>query len=217
MVSDMTDVVRAIVTVQKLDSVEEIQKNSYKDFHAKGLDYLCLHREPSYTVKLYIFDGDVAKAPEVVNPHDHRYNFRTTCLYGKVANSLYREEERGEIWQRFQYNTPLNGGNGFTWESEARLHETSRDFYLPGDIWTSWQAQIHTLRIQQSQTVLLLEQFLSTKAVTHTWTKDKEPPSLDGLYSKFTHDEVLDHLRLLGLYGFNPDALVRNTQLPNCS
>ncbi len=195
--------------IQNLDSVEEIQKNSYKDFHAKGLDYLCIHRSPGYTVKLYIFEGDVAKAPEVVNPHDHRYDFRTTCLHGNVANSLFAEDVRGELWQKFKYDTPLKGGHGFTWDKEVRLRETSRDFYLPGDVWTSHASEIHTLRIQEDQTVLLLEQYKTTQEVTSTWTKDREPPSLDGLYNKFSPDEVLQHLRLLGF--------TQPIQLPNCS
>ena len=32
---------------------------SYKDFHAKGLNYLYLHRSPSHIVKIYLFDGEV--------------------------------------------------------------------------------------------------------------------------------------------------------------
>ena len=32
---------------------------SYKDFRVKGLNYLCLHRSPSHTVKIYLFDGEI--------------------------------------------------------------------------------------------------------------------------------------------------------------
>lgn len=60
-------------------------QNSYRDFHAKGLDYVCLKRTPDHTVKVYFLDGDVSKVPEVVNPHDHRYAFETTVLSGGDA------------------------------------------------------------------------------------------------------------------------------------
>lgn len=65
-------------------NMEEVIANSFKDFHSKGLDYICLRRSPVLTTKLYFFDGDVSKLPEVVNPHDHRYDFSTVCLSGCV-------------------------------------------------------------------------------------------------------------------------------------
>lgn len=36
----------------------EVLANSYRDFHAKGLDYICLKRSFKETLKLYFFDGD---------------------------------------------------------------------------------------------------------------------------------------------------------------
>lgn len=60
--------------------LDEILAHSFTDFHAKGLDYLCLLRSPEITVKAYFFEGDVASAPEVVVPHDHRYCFNTRVL-----------------------------------------------------------------------------------------------------------------------------------------
>ena len=68
---------RRLLPIVPSVSMEEVLANSFRDFHAKGLDYVCLKRRPSETVKLYFFDGDVSKLPEVVNPHDHRYDFST--------------------------------------------------------------------------------------------------------------------------------------------
>ena len=52
---------------------------SYKDFRVKGLNYLCLHRSPSHTVKIYLFDGEVRalldgilRARKQTSPNDSR-------------------------------------------------------------------------------------------------------------------------------------------------
>lgn len=51
----------------------------------------------------------------------------------------------------------------------------------------------------ENETALLLEQYedaLPVGVPTSTFTLDKEPPSLTGLYEKFTADEVLARLEL---------------------
>lgn len=70
--------------------------NSFKDYHVKGFDYICLQRSPRETVKLYFFDGDVSKMPEVVNPHDHRYDFDTVCLSGAVEYLVSSQQKTRE-------------------------------------------------------------------------------------------------------------------------
>ena len=46
-------------TSTTIDSrIDDIQANSYRDFHAKGLDYLCIRRDLELTLKVYFFDGE---------------------------------------------------------------------------------------------------------------------------------------------------------------
>src|SRR5687767_4086876 len=106
--------------------VELAIEHSYRDFHAKGLDYICVRRSDELTVKLYFFDGDTTKLPDVVHPHDHRYAFNSWVVVGRMQNSLYEESEAGQTFQRFSFDTPLNGGRGFEWRSEVRLLEIER-------------------------------------------------------------------------------------------
>ena len=100
---------------------EVVLPNSYRNFHVQGFDYLCLRRKDNYTLKVYTFDGDVTQAPEVVNPHDHRYAFRTTVLNGALLDYRYTLDPRGKVFNAFDYRTPLNGGDGFTFRGEERL------------------------------------------------------------------------------------------------
>lgn len=192
-------------------TLDDMVDNSYKNFHSKGLSYVCLskykeddNKRFSY-YKLYVFDGDVSKLSEVVNPHDHRYDFLSYTMKGAVANRIFEEnrffKKSCSVYNKFKYMTPLNGGNGFEWEQEVSLFDKSINVYA-GQSWWSRAEEIHTLDIRSNQAMLLIYQapdLLSTTEHTVTYVKEKEPPSLTGLYDKFKTDELISLLQLAGL------------------
>lgn len=190
------------------DSIEAIIANSYKDFHAKGFDYICLHRSSQITVKAYFLNGDVTKVPEVVNLHNHRYAFSTEVLAGSMVDHTFRIETRTDlarmdarVFQRFDYMTPLNGGNGFTAVGENTLipvkHEiVTVDMRIHRRSW-----DVHTIQMLEDQTVLLLTQYhdeLPINTPTQCWVRKGEPaPDTKGLYTRFTADEVVNRLDII--------------------
>ena len=184
------------------DDIETIAANSYANFHAKGLHYLCLRRSPERTEKVYFFEGEVIAAPEVINPHDHRYDFETTCLAGEVENHTYRQvwptSHHAEPFNCFKYMTPLNGGSGFTWYREESLLRTQTRAFGPGGHYWSAAESIHTISVKAG-TVLRLVQCEDVKplsAPTLTWCRGgREPPSLSGLYDRMTVDRAKELLR----------------------
>lgn len=188
-----------------LIDLDETLENSFRDFHVKGFDYLCLLRSPELTVKAYFFDGDVASAPEVVNPHDHRYPFTTTVLSGEVANRQYvpitseRYKHEAEPYERFDYLTPLNGGSGFTWAETQHLFEISNRSYRRGAVYHQRAEEVHTIQLLAPQTVLVLHQFADVVPVdvpTRTWRRDtREAPSLSGLYRQMDADHAIMRIK----------------------
>ena len=174
-------------------------ENSFRNFHAKGMDYICIKRSPKLTMKLYVFEGDVSKLLEVVNPHDHRYNFDTLVLAGRMQNMRYGISHLGaDRYQWFEYLTPLNGGSGFKWKQELGLKETFRETYAKGGAYRMLASEIHTIRMVENETVLLLRQYSDVVPLgvpTMTFTRDKEPPSLSGLYERWTEGELMDRLK----------------------
>ena len=177
--------------------MDEVLANSYKDFHQKGFDYICLKRSPFETLKLYFFDGDASKLPEVVSPHDHRYDFGTTVVAGASENVWFLPDEAGERYNAFAYRTPLNGGDGFTFTGEARLRETRRKAFQAGQHYHMLAEGLHTIRIVENETVLFLRQYedrVPLDRPTQTFIRGDKAPSLDGLYSRFTADQVVDRL-----------------------
>lgn len=185
---------------------DQLLENSYRDFHAKGLDYLCLERKPSRTTKVYFFEGDIRDAPEVVVPHDHRYSFDTDVLCGALANHTWAEATEttpgAEPFERFAYLTPLLGGNGFTWRESTWLTTLGRKLYRAGNGYWSHHAEIHTIQVCDPETIIVLRQYDDQVAVGVPTSAFKpagqrEAPSLDGLYSRMDADYALKRLRLL--------------------
>ena len=186
--------------------LEEVLANSFFDYHVKGFDYVCLKRSFEHTIKLYFFDGDVSKMPEVVAPHDHRYDFDTRCLAGSVENRIYRPVSDGapgaKRYEWFFYTTPLNGGSGFKWRGERFLAEDThrRIVAKAGEYYPMWYEEIHTIQLRENSTVLRLDQYQDVVPMgvpTSTYTTNREPPSLSGLYRKPKADEVMARLNRL--------------------
>jgi len=187
--------------------LEEMAANSYRDFHAKGLDYLCLLRTPELTLKAYFFEGDVSALPEVVVPHDHRYPFETLVLAGRSRNRRYIRQARGLFgaapYEAFDYMTPLNGGDGFSWSETDWLLETEDSPYVAGEFYAQRADEIHTIQVADAGTVLILKQGadvvpLDRPTRAYRPAGVREPPSLDGLYSPMGVDHVRVRLEQLG-------------------
>lgn len=194
------------------ETLARIIEHSYLDLHSKGLDYICLRRSEVRTDKVYFFgferDFDMSKQPEVVNPHDHRYDFNTLCLLGAVSNSIYARRHGlsavrcGErlVYQEFEWRTPLNGGDGFTWKNEQILEKVATSHYKVGEDYYMIADNIHTIHIGAPETVIMLRQgrdVLPLDRPTSTFVADKTPPKIEGLYRKPTADDVLKRLAWL--------------------
>jgi hypothetical protein len=182
-------------------TMDEVIANSFRNYHVKGFDYICIKRSPLETVKLYFFDGDVSKLPEVVAPHDHRYDFKTYVLAGGSQNMWFKEcrQHEGEIFERFAYETPLNGGEGFMHVGQTRLKMESRGTYRPGQCYSMKYNELHTIRMVHNETVLCLIQKEDRVGdrPTLTFMRGSEPPNLNGMYTKFSADQVMTRVNNL--------------------
>jgi hypothetical protein len=193
-----------------LDDLETIAANSFRNFHAKGLDYLCLHRSEVLTIKAYFYEIGDHQPPEVICPHDHRYPFSTHILAGESGHIRYREMPpwaKSPTHQCFRWRTPLLGGSGFEWDYPARLDAQPVEQYHAGQSYWCNADEIHTITIRHPNTVLLLYQHADeVPSFGHTSTfvpgSSREPPRLDGLYDRMPLDQAeqrLAHLIQLGL------------------
>lgn len=192
--------------------VDEMISNSFRDYHVKGFDYICIKRSDRHTVKVYFFDEPFVHMPEVVQPHDHRYRFRTTVAAGRVRNIVYqtmadRLDRNDIVYNEFEYLSPLNGWNGFTYKQRTKLAPFSIQDSIRGQCYSQQPKEIHTIRIMQPDTILILDQYedeLALDKPTRFFSRDDAAPNLSGLYNKFTPDQLLARLATLDsrlLYG----------------
>ncbi len=69
--------------------------------------------------------------------------------------------------------------------------------YFAGDGHDMPHDGIHTIKVLENETAILQEQYADVVPIdgfTSTFTMDREPPNLTGLYEKFTPDEIAERL-----------------------
>lgn len=182
--------------LQTLD-YDEAVKHSYKDYHTKGLNYLCLHRNLALTIKLYYFrEGEYKNNADnmLVNPHNHAYNFSTYCLFGTACNYNFEKIE-GKGWHELEYATPLNpNGKETKMVGECDLRMVKRDKLWQNDNYTLHHDKIHSISVsaQQNTCLLLFQHADVPKWTTSLFMRKPEPPDLRGLYNRFTASELRD-------------------------
>lgn len=181
-------------------NIKDIQSNSFKNFHAVGLNYICLFRSPNLTIKIYIIrPGESApnKDGYIVCPHSHRYNFQTLVLAGKISNVVFKEFSYGEThmyppYYKFKYVTPLdNGPATSSFVGPATLIIDYKQQLDSGGSYFFPVPKIHSLKIQHDKyTALLLHQYKDTETETELFTNSPQLPSYDELYQKFSEEEI---------------------------
>lgn len=140
---------------------QEIAAHSVLNHHVEGMNYLCLHRSPKLTVKLYFIDpARIDKTPGsmLVTPHTHRYAFESTVLTGQLIHETFREGVDSDH-DRFVYapETKMRLGTGSVglWQRSVNTHiaRTNTDSY-----WVDTD-EIHNLIVPDRPVLLGLVQF----------------------------------------------------------
>lgn len=178
---------------------EQVVRNSFRDYHAKGLDYVCLHRSDGLTIKAYFLNVPVGV--NVVNPHDHAYNFHTFVLKGKLKNLIYTHNS-GPIVNQWKYLPPTPWvDHKFKFEKPVKLGVAQDHEYCVGTGYYMTREEIHTIQALAPDTVMLLFQYKTPdekkRGGTYLYTKEDSPPSVYGLYNRFSEQEIETRVKQL--------------------
>lgn len=141
-----------------------LKQHSFANYHAEGLNYLCIHRDIQLTIKAYIFEENLVnnRGDYVVWPHSHRYYFSSLTLSGAVVNHMFCAE--------------IGAGDGghvmYTYDAESRkvsrvtdvtLKALTSRVYRAGnqDFFYMESNEIHTLTVPEP-TIVLQYQYADT-------------------------------------------------------
>lgn len=159
-----------------LDAInfEHAYEFSYAAHHVDNIEYLNLFRSDVLTLKAYFFP--YGSHDDVVVPHDHRYNFTTTCVRGRLQELKYRVVGfRGvgvEPYDLCAYECLVDGGSGFKRVQEQALRVETADYKYQGAVWENKaHVDIHTLSDVTPGTILLLTQYRDVgRSTTRAWS-----------------------------------------------
>ncbi|MEI2416193.1 hypothetical protein V8Z80_08415 [Orrella sp. JC864] len=135
--------------------------------HVDGMQYLCLHRTPRLTVKLYLIEEP--KNPNsgfLVHPHSHRYAFLSTVLHGRLQHLRFKPMP-GQGWQCFTYRAE---GRRRTSAGECDLRLQRIERRSAGSSYFVAPDEVHTLRMHEpwrgrpAPVLIGLTQFADTKS-----------------------------------------------------
>lgn len=142
--------------------IEDEFLDSKINHHAKGLDYYCLFRSEKLTLKIYHIHNYVPANAEhrwLVNPHNHRYFFRTVVLRGKVRNIVFSESKGNRAHYKayrsyYDYKTKdVSVGH------QVGISVLSDTLYSQGQYYDTYVDQIHTIVPESDDLILGIVQF----------------------------------------------------------
>lgn len=179
--------------------------NSSVNHHAPGLDYACLERYASgdYTLKLYDLRG-TAKRTWLVNPHNHRYNFRTHVISGQVSNSMFNEvsSSSSRCYRSYLYNPFKDEGERFKKGREINLRRSAvrSSTSLPGQSYDMDHKEIHTILDNAADSMIVIQQYEDCipddqPTMTYVPILKKEKIDLSGLYGKMSEERYVEILK----------------------
>lgn len=129
--------------LQRMD-VQEQARHSTINHHAEGMDYLCLHRSSTLTIKIYLMERPVnTNSGYLVNPHSHRYAFSSALLRGCLHHIRFIEA-RGDDWGRHSY---CSDSKRHTYQYDTTLVPYTTEFHENGSTYYVDPDEIHTLKL----------------------------------------------------------------------
>ncbi|ATI15711.1 hypothetical protein [Bordetella phage vB_BbrM_PHB04] len=167
----MNDLETFKTLLEQMDPVEMAQHSTI-NHHVDGMQYLCLHRSPKLTAKIYLIEQPTnPNSGFLVHPHSHRYPFSSVVLAGQLEHIRFLEMD-GASWVRYSYRA----------ESRQRLYDRACGLLVhriePHHRGSSYFVQpyeIHTLRMitEPAKPVMIgLMQFADTQPTSELYLPD---------------------------------------------
>jgi hypothetical protein len=168
---------------------------SMADTHHNGMFSLVINgTEFGKLTRVFIADTDLL--PYEVQLHTHRYPIRLTTIKGNIKHFVaYRSDVvdcHTVSLSEFNYKSPLNGGNGLSYEKETNV--IIKDYHLPiGSTLQMTENEFHTVSCDKGSIWIVEEQ-----GFVNDFSRVLGVPFItDGLYNPPATFQVNDKCQLV--------------------
>lgn len=184
--------------------------NSFENFHARGVYYVCLLRSPKLTIKLYHFVPEELEPlidkwgrHILVNPHTHRYDFQTLVLEGGMTNITYSDipglgsSNDHKVYYKGKFENGLSDGLPKMWPATSISVLPYREQDLrPGDYYNCRINDIHSIAVHPwRKTTLAVFQYYDKVSHNYLYTPDDKPLDFSNLYTKMYNSTAFDIIK----------------------
>jgi hypothetical protein len=99
------------ISLQLKHNLDKMVKDSIKNFHFPGLNYVCFDFTPHQTIRLYIVEPQDNLDTTSVQIHNHLYDSQLLVLHGWIVNTVYRTNYDREDFNAYHLTSALHPDN----------------------------------------------------------------------------------------------------------
>ena len=191
------------ISCQMTHNMDALVRDSIKDFHAPGFNYICFQFTPWLTVRLYVTFPDDNFNTGVINIRDHLYDSSMLCLVGGFRNAVF--EERENLSGKYHCHLltsalhPDNKDREIKLEYErcVDLEMVSVKAYQPGDHHFQAASEIHMVTtVPVRMNAFMIWEFPTHKERSRIYTCRRMGGTLPtpGAYNRYDSAEIREIL-----------------------
>lgn len=99
------------ISLQLEHNLDKMVKDSIKNFHFPGLNYVCFDFTPHQTIRLYIVEPRDNLDTTNVQIHNHLYDSQLLVLHGWIVNTVYKVDYDKQDYNAYHLTSALHPEN----------------------------------------------------------------------------------------------------------
>jgi len=181
-------------------NIDYMVENSIKDFHFKGLNYICFQFMPHLTVRLYVIEPSEPVDTKNVNIHNHLYDSQILVLTSSITNNVYKKID-GEDYNHYYLTSalcPTNESKKIKLDTlgKCSLEQIKSIQLFPGDSHFQDHTEIHNVENDTTKlTAFMVFEFPTVKHNSILFSKKDYGKTIptDNCYNRFSATEIKKH------------------------
>jgi hypothetical protein len=195
---------KRFLKVQMENNMDLLVRDSIKDFHVPGFNYICFQFAPNMTVRLYITLPKDGINTGAINIHNHLYDSQMLSLAGGFVNHVFAmvPGDRFHYWHLTSALHPDNDERRIRLDrlGKTGLKKISSRSYGPGETHFQAHDEIHMVTTDKKQfNAFMIWEFPTIKEHSMLFSRNDYGDTIPtpGAYNRFTADEIRELIERL--------------------